>query len=295
MVTNDDEIDLDTDEIDDCTEEEETTVLRFQNKTIAEPHPTNSGSSDNADIKGREQEVEEGIGNDRTKRSAIQERMRKLRMKMNQSRQLNKKEVIAEGERIGNDEAAYRNKKNMHRFERERKEKEWQRVNAKALSLNSNQATTKTDATYLPKETTLMAQMACDSLRQSQKKLDTKERGQYADNDYYNPEGQFCNYERSLKSIPSSRRHSSISAEEGSMEYIKQKQIEEREGAKLLASELNRRAQKSEKSKRKAMEIEATDVNYINERNKRFNQKIGRNYDKHTVEIRQNLERGTAL
>lgn len=43
------------------------------------------------------------------------------------------------------------------------------------------------------------------------------------------------------------------------------------------------------------MEFEQADVSYINQRNKRFNQKISRNFDKHTAEIRQNLERGTAL
>ncbi|KAF9437815.1 hypothetical protein BGZ76_010979 [Entomortierella beljakovae] len=37
------------------------------------------------------------------------------------------------------------------------------------------------------------------------------------------------------------------------------------------------------------------DVNYINDANKRFNQKISRFYDKHTKEIRDDFERGTAL
>jgi pre-mRNA-splicing factor SYF2 len=36
-------------------------------------------------------------------------------------------------------------------------------------------------------------------------------------------------------------------------------------------------------------------VGYINQRNKRFNEKISRSYDKETAKIRQNLERGTAL
>ena len=44
-----------------------------------------------------------------------------------------------------------------------------------------------------------------------------------------------------------------------------------------------------------AIEFEGEDISYINKRNKRFNEKINRNYDKHTAEIRQNLERGTAL
>ncbi|KAF9983290.1 hypothetical protein BGZ75_005259 [Mortierella antarctica] len=47
-------------------------------------------------------------------------------------------------------------------------------------------------------------------------------------------------------------------------------------------------------SKRRAHK-EDEDVNYINDANQRFNQKIARFYDKHTKEIRDDFERGTAL
>ena len=41
--------------------------------------------------------------------------------------------------------------------------------------------------------------------------------------------------------------------------------------------------------------LEDADVHYINDRNRVFVKKIGRAFDKYTTEIRQNLERGTAL
>ncbi|KAJ2490440.1 pre-mRNA-splicing factor SYF2 [Coemansia sp. RSA 2050] len=44
-----------------------------------------------------------------------------------------------------------------------------------------------------------------------------------------------------------------------------------------------------------SIEKEGEDVSYINERNARFNRKMNRAYDKYTKEIRDNLERGTAL
>ncbi|KAF8957491.1 hypothetical protein BGZ46_002181 [Entomortierella lignicola] len=47
-------------------------------------------------------------------------------------------------------------------------------------------------------------------------------------------------------------------------------------------------------SKRRAQRDDE-DVNYINDANRRFNQKISRFYDKHTKEIRDDFERGTAL
>lgn len=36
-------------------------------------------------------------------------------------------------------------------------------------------------------------------------------------------------------------------------------------------------------------------VSYINEKNKQFNQKLSRHYDKYTKDIRDAFERGTAL
>ncbi len=47
-------------------------------------------------------------------------------------------------------------------------------------------------------------------------------------------------------------------------------------------------------SRRRAVDIDA-DIDYINERNRSFNKKIERYYGKYTAEIKQNLERGTAV
>ncbi|KAJ9097363.1 hypothetical protein QFC19_006831 [Naganishia cerealis] len=55
------------------------------------------------------------------------------------------------------------------------------------------------------------------------------------------------------------------------------------------------RKNKAAKKRRTADEDEQGDVTYINQRNKVFNQKINRFFDKYTTEIRENFERGTAL
>lgn len=47
-------------------------------------------------------------------------------------------------------------------------------------------------------------------------------------------------------------------------------------------------------SRRRTFNDEA-DIDYINERNMRFNKKLERFYGDHTAEIKQNLERGTAI
>lgn len=43
------------------------------------------------------------------------------------------------------------------------------------------------------------------------------------------------------------------------------------------------------------MHVEDEDVGYINEFNRRFNKQLEKAYGAHSLEIRQNLERGTAL
>lgn len=119
-------------------------------------------------------------------------------------------------------------------------------------------------------------------------------------NDYYNSEGQHRNYERNLKSLPRAAGALEAPTEESLATFNPISMVgtsdesREREGARNLANEMKRRIEK-QKSKRARVEFEQEDVSYINQRNKRFNQKISRNFDKHTAEIRQNLERGTAL
>jgi len=149
-----------------------------------------------------------------------------------------------------------------------------------------------------------LSQPASDRIWEMNKRADKQERSQHGPNDYYNPEGQYANYERNLKSVrhvanrkgetttldsydPTLNNHPNNNSNKPST-------ISEREGAKRLANEMKRRAEKKANQKRK-LEFDAVDVTSINERNKKFNQKIGRNFDKHTAEIRQNLERGTAL
>lgn len=68
-----------------------------------------------------------------------------------------------------------------------------------------------------------------------------------------------------------------------------------KEGVDRMVNDLEKQIEKREKfSRRRAFHDEA-DINYINERNMRFNKKAERFYGKYTAEIKQNLERGTAV
>lgn len=62
-----------------------------------------------------------------------------------------------------------------------------------------------------------------------------------------------------------------------------------------VVSHLNREKQIIQSRSRRRAEEDGGQVDYINDGNKHFNKKLKRFYDKQTKEIRENLERGTAL
>ena len=62
-----------------------------------------------------------------------------------------------------------------------------------------------------------------------------------------------------------------------------------------VAGEILERELMHKKFSRRRTAREGEDVDFINDRNKVFNKKLKRSYDKYTVEIRQNFERGTAI
>ncbi|KAI0342419.1 SYF2-domain-containing protein [Trametopsis cervina] len=62
-----------------------------------------------------------------------------------------------------------------------------------------------------------------------------------------------------------------------------------------VVSKMNADIDKKKKFSRKRNNEDEGDITYINERNKVFNKKIARYYDKYTTEIRASFERGTAL
>jgi pre-mRNA-splicing factor SYF2 len=203
-------------------------------------------------------------------RTPLQRRLHELQMKMNQSRQLNRKEVLHEGEQQQLQQGS-KDGRGKHHY------------SASTASKKS--------------KNTLM-EPAYESLRRASQKQRRAEQNQFAVNDYYNPEGQFRNYERNLKTLPKLK---SNNIDESTYDPLLLGNNDNNnnnsaigEGARRLAEEMHRRIEKKKETKRKVKDIIEGDVNYINDRNKQFNKKIARNFDKYTAEIRHNLERGTA-
>ena len=62
-----------------------------------------------------------------------------------------------------------------------------------------------------------------------------------------------------------------------------------------MADDIQEQVENRSKFSRRRMFIEEKSVDYINERNRKFNEKLERNYSKYASEIKGNIERGTAL
>ncbi|KAI8338178.1 SYF2 splicing factor-domain-containing protein [Chlamydoabsidia padenii] len=68
-----------------------------------------------------------------------------------------------------------------------------------------------------------------------------------------------------------------------------------KEAVDRLVQETKKQIEKRETRSRERKDVKYDDISWINEKNRVFNQKISRFYDKYTKEIKDNLERGTAL
>lgn len=68
-----------------------------------------------------------------------------------------------------------------------------------------------------------------------------------------------------------------------------------KEDVDRMVEDLEKQIQKHEKFSRRRRFNDDADINYINERNMKFNKKLERFYGKYTAETKQNLERGTAV
>jgi cyclophilin family peptidyl-prolyl cis-trans isomerase len=303
-AADDDEIDLDDEE-----EEEQAEIHVSTHQQNKSANATGDDDEIDLDDENDEQppaeEEEAPTGKVSSKKAALQKRLAALRTKINQSRTLNRREVHAEATRMGTDEASMKERKRQNKHDKNLKQKEYDTyVVGKLKAVGKGDLKVSADDKAEQKKLASLSEPAFDSIRKMNKRAEKQERAQHGPDDYYNPEGQYTNYERNLKNIRNNASRGIGPAAAASLDTydptltsrhnITNNSSSEKDGAKRLANEMKRRAEKRNNQKRKP-DFDAYDVSYINERNKNFNAKIARNFDEHTAEIRQNLERGTAL
>uniref|UniRef100_A0A4W4FX31 Pre-mRNA-splicing factor SYF2 n=1 Tax=Electrophorus electricus TaxID=8005 RepID=A0A4W4FX31_ELEEL len=71
--------------------------------------------------------------------------------------------------------------------------------------------------------------------------------------------------------------------------------VPSREAIDRMQEDVEKQIEKRSKYSRRRAYNDDADIDYINERNAKFNKKAERFYGKYTAEIKQNLERGTAV
>nr|CAG4642070.1 EOG090X0ECA [Eurycercus lamellatus] len=109
-------------------------------------------------------------------------------------------------------------------------------------------------------------------------------------------------YSRLVKEIkPNMEEYEKTKAELGEAFYAGKNTIvhglhkDTPEAVNRMVEDLHKQIEKREKYSRRRRHDDDAEIDYINERNMRFNKKLDRFYGEFTTEIKQNLERGTAV
>ena len=109
-------------------------------------------------------------------------------------------------------------------------------------------------------------------------------------------------YEKRLKKLPTAGAGRKADGEAGAshlvdnpLDYGKVGATVSKSGLDRLTKDIEEREEARSNFSKRRMHIDSSDVDYINDRNAIYNKKLKKSFDKYTVEIRQNLERGTAV
>ena len=209
--------------------------------------------------------------------SEKQRRLFKLRMMINKGRKANKSAASEEKKRL---EDPYFEAKQKAAARKAKKAAWAQEMSDRGLT---------TDQSYLF-ETLEMAHGKYDRKAK-------KEKGKAAFGwDIFNQDTLHAAYEKRLAHLPKATKADKAESGQAS-DGMAYGEAGEASKAALdrMAAELAGRAERQKKFSRRRTELDGADGDHINDRNAVFNKKIKRAYDKYTVEIQQNLERGTAL
>lgn len=200
---------------------------------------------------------------------------------MNEARKMNHAEVVAEDER----------KKRPKNFDAKRKRVEWEQKDAEQRK--------ECEARGEDYDRVKMLEIGADESERWDRKKKKK-----------NPDQGFADYEQATF-----RQYQQLTKQikKDSQEYDREKDklgedfyasantlgLHQRKDSEdaidRMVGDLEKQIEKRSKYSRRRTFDEEADIDYINERNMKFNQKLERFYGKYTAEIKQNLERGTAV
>lgn len=216
-----------------------------------------------------------------------------LRLKMNQARKANQKEVEEEFKRIN--QKSRRNRGHHEDDDDQSDEEEGARKNKK------DKKKEKEDPNSLNKLLSTTAAEAEWTIARNKQKEETAATyglNAFTSDAYYRAyEKRVEKLEKTKLSQPnsSSTEGKSSSLEINPFDYGRVNNEVSTEALDRVRQDVLDREKQRRKFSRRRMHTDAEDVDYVNEKNAQFNKKLKKSFDKYTVEIRQNLERGTAI
>lgn len=222
------------------------------------------------------QEVAEG-----PRANALNDRLFAIRMKINQSRKQNRDDVTEEFERVS-------------RKRPSEGDGDGDDAPDRAGHRRSKGARTKPDrAEALLNTTAQEAQRAAEKRQRKEEVAATYGLSAFASDASYRA------YEKRVEKIGAAASASAASQEvslaDNPLDYGSVNSSVSPEALERLRSDVLERERARKKFSKRRLGENSGDVDFINEKNRQFNKKLRNAFDKYTVEIRQNLERGTAL
>jgi len=221
-------------------------------------------------------------------KNSLEEKKKKLfelQLKVNQARKKNHQEVIAEDKR-----------KNSSEIESDRTKREWEEQKKKEKEEIIS-------AGLDPEKEKILNATASEAEWREKKRKASTEKTSFGW-DQYNPDAQYNAYKRRVKNtrtdvVEYQEQKSKLGEEDfyRDANYLGYGQVPEVDPKNVdkMVNELQANIAKRKNFSRRRPHLDEHYVTYINDRNAVFNRKIARAYDKYTTEIKQNLERGTAL
>ncbi len=211
--------------------------------------------------------------------SETQKRLHMLKLKLNASRKANRVEVKEEFHRLNASSSTKKNAKDRGALQEEFDSKQMKNRGTKK-DWNLHQT--------------------AEAAAKQYEVRDKKERGRAAFGwEMFGEEAQYRGHEKRyayLEDVPTEDLEQQKNNSDG-LTYGggAGKDKPSKEGVERMAKEANDRKERRSKFSRRRAHYDSADIDSINPQNETFNKKLKRQYDKYTVEIRQNLERGTAL
>lgn len=228
--------------------------------------------------------TEEEVTEVKPNATSLQDKLFNLRMKINQGRKANKEEVEEEYKRFSNPKY-------------EQKQRYLQKLAEAEAEDDGKNKNKKGNNDWQMQQTAEQAEYAAEKAKKKDENMATF--GWQA----FTVEATHRAYEKRLKKLPTNNNNQKSTSntdtishlEENPLDYGKTSSTISKSGLDRLTKDIEDKEEARKNFSKRRMKFESTDVDYINDRNAIYNKKLKKSFDKYTVEIRQNLERGTAV